>query len=169
MTARPEEMAPEQRVERPVPRPQRRFHLRARDLVVLLVAVLAFYVVLIGAQGVSLLGDHRVPVKLLGIGVLLLPLIGIVVVAAELRFGRATQRLAERLGPDPGPPDPALSSDAAFAVRQAQVEADPESWQAWYRLAVAYGDARDTARGRRAMRRAISLHGAMFGDARGSR
>jgi hypothetical protein len=137
---------------------RRRVHLAARDVVLLLVAILAFYLVLVGVGGISLLGDHRWTVKLLGVGVLSLPLIGIVVVAAELRFGRATQRLAEQLGPDPGPPDAPQSPDAAFAVRQAQVEAVPDSWERWYRLAVAYGDARDTARGRRTMRKAIAMH-----------
>ncbi len=130
----------------------------ARRLVLLLVAALAFYVVLIGVRGISLLGDHRVTVKLLGVGVVLLPLVGVVIVAGELRFGWATQRLAAVLGPDPDPEAAAEADpDRAFARRQALVEAAPEDWRAWYRLAVAYGDARDIARGRRTMRKAIAL------------
>jgi len=75
--------------------------LRSRDVVILLVVVLACYLVLIGARGISLLGDHRWIVKGLGIGVLLLPLVGVAIVVAELRFGRATERLAKLLGEDP--------------------------------------------------------------------
>lgn len=130
---------------------------RSRDVVVLLVMALAFYLVLIGARGISLLGDHRWIVKGLGTGVLLLPLVGVAIVVAELRFGWATERLARVLGPDSSldvaPDDP----DAAFALRKAQVETVPGDWRAWYRLAIAYGDARDTARGRRTMRRAIAM------------
>jgi hypothetical protein len=136
--------------------------LRPRDLVLLLVVALAFYFVLVGVAGVALLGDHRWTVKGLGVGVLLLPLVGIAIVANELRFGRATERLAELLDePDrERPADP----DAAFALRQAEVEAAPGDWRAWYRLAVAYGDARDTARGRRTMRKAIAMQRAAATD-----
>ena len=128
---------------------------RARNLVVLLVVVLAFYFVLIGAGGIGLLGDHRWPVKGLGLGVLLLPLVGVVIVVQELRFGRETERLA-RLLDDPAAPVPS-DPDEAFALCKSEVEAAPQDWRAWYRLAVAYGDARDTPRGRRTMRKAIAL------------
>lgn len=135
--------------------------LRSRDVVVLLIVVLAFYLGLIGVRGVSLLGDPRWIVKGLGIGVLLLPLVGVAIVVAELRFGRATERLANLLGEDPCPQAQTLDPDQAFPLRQAQVEAAPDDWQAWYRLAIAYGDARDTARGRRTMRKAIAMQRAL--------
>lgn len=141
-------------------RTRRRRGLRSRDVVVLLVVVLACYLVLIGARGISLLGDHRWIVKGLGVGVLLLPLVGVAIVVAELRFGRATERLAKVLGDDPCPEAESQDPDQAFALRQAQVEATPDDWQAWYRLAIAYGDARDTARGRRTMRKAIAMQSA---------
>jgi hypothetical protein len=125
-----------------------------RQLVLLLVVALAFYAFLIGVAGVALLGDHRWAAKGLGLGVLLLPLVGIAIVVNDLRFGRATERLARQLDePAHAPADP----DAAFELRKDEVEAAPGDWRAWYRLAVAYGDARDTARGRSAMRKAIAL------------
>ena len=68
---------------------------------------------------------------------------------------RATGPAARR-APTLGPVA-AADPDAAFELRKAEVEAAPDDWRAWYRLAVAYGDARDTARGRRAMRKAIAL------------
>jgi hypothetical protein len=126
-----------------------------RQLVLLLVVALAFYAFLIGVAGIALLGDHRWAATGLGVGVLLLPLVGIAIVANELRFGRATERLAQLLD-EPGGPVPD-DPDAAFELRKAEVEAAPGDWRVWYRLAVAYGDARDTARGRRAMRKAIAL------------
>ncbi len=128
---------------------------RPRDLVLVLVVALVFYCFLIGVGGISLLGDHRWAVKGLGLGVLLLPLVGLGIVANELRFGRATERLARLLQEpdDPVPADP----DAAFELRKVEALAAPDDWRAWYRLAVAYGHARDTARGRRTMRKAIAL------------
>ena len=50
------------------------------------------------------------------------------------------------------------SADAVFARRQAETEAAPEDWRSWFRLAVAYADAKDTPRARKAMQRAIKLH-----------
>ena len=50
------------------------------------------------------------------------------------------------------------AADAAFARRRAETEANPGDWRCWFRLAVAYHDARDTPRARRAMQHAIALH-----------
>jgi len=145
--------------------------VRARRIVLLLVVVLAYYVVVAGERGVELLRDPRLVFRGLGVGVLLLPVVGIVLVAAELRFGRAAERLGRRLAadPEPGLDEPyelarrpsgrvdRAAADEVFARRRAEVEAAPGDWRRWYRLGMAYGDAGDTGRGRRALRRAIAL------------
>ncbi|CAJ64380.1 MULTISPECIES: hypothetical protein [Frankia] len=169
--------------------------MRARATVAVLVAACLFYLGLIGWRGVVLLGDDRWAARGLGAGVLLLPVVGLVVLARELRFGRESGRLtrllaagaagaagaggADSLGSS-GSSDRAggaeaveagepvlvrrpsgridrASADAVFARRRAEVEADPGDWRRWYRLAVSYGDAGDTRRGRAAMRHAIAL------------
>ena len=141
--------------------------MKARRVVALLVVALAVYFVLIGYRGVTLLGEHRPVLIGLGIAVLLLPLVGIWVVVAELRFGLATERLAHRMEPDDEPPLPRTpagrvdraAADERFALRRAQVEAAPDDWQGWYRLAEAYDDAGDRRRARAAMRTAIERAG----------
>ncbi|MFD8946984.1 hypothetical protein ACFV00_34175, partial [Streptomyces californicus] len=50
------------------------------------------------------------------------------------------------------------AADAVFARRREEAEDAPDDWRAWFRLAVAYQDARDTPRARKAMQRAIALH-----------
>ena len=105
-----------------------------------------------------------------GIGVLLLVVVGVLLVAGEVRLGAASARLGRRLEAEGGLPyDPPgitrsasgrldkADADAVFAQRKAEVEAAPADWRAWWRLAAAYGDARDPRRGRRAMRRAVDL------------
>jgi Flp pilus assembly protein TadD len=47
------------------------------------------------------------------------------------------------------------AADARFAERRAEVEAAPDDWRRWYRLALAYDDAGDRRRARAAMRTAI--------------
>lgn len=133
----------------------------------LLVAVLAGYLGLIAWRGVFLLGRPGWTLRLLGLAVLTLPVLGIWAVAAELRFGRATQRLARQLPPDlaeselprraSGRIEPAAAA-ALFESRRAAVETDATDWRGWYRLAVAYDLGGDRRRARAAMRTAIERH-----------
>ena len=130
------------------------------------------------STAVSLLATGD-PVQVgVGIGVLLLVVVGVALVAGEVKLGADSARLARRLDEEGGlPSDPPdverlrsgrlekVDADRIFAQRKAEVEAAPDDWRAWWRLAAAYGDARDARRGRRAMRRAVSLERA--GRARG--
>lgn len=148
----------------------RRRGLRSRDVVVLLIAALVFYLVLIGVRGVSLLGDPRWVVKLLGVGVLLLPLVGVAIIIAEVRFGRAANRLGLLVDDEPDGPEGENSSepDAAFERAKARVEAAPADWRGWYWLAIGYSEARDPGRARRTMRKAIAMERAPTPLSRGA-
>jgi len=136
-------------------------------VVLVLVAALAVYFLLIGYRGIYLLGQDRWTLRLLGVATLVLPLVGVWVVAAELRFGLASQRLAERLaaeGLNAEPPElPRLPSgrpdrsaaDALFAEQRAVVEQHPDDWRGWFRLALVYDLAGDRRRARESLRTAI--------------
>ena len=144
--------------------------MRARTtagLLVALSAVLGGYMVV---RAVDLFRTDTLRGLFLGIGVLLFVLVGALLLAAEVRFGFATQRLGERLAQEGGLPEVPEdaerlpsgrltrdAADALFERRRAEVEAAPDDWRAWFRLGTAYGDARDTSRGRAAMRRAVRL------------
>lgn len=119
-----------------------------RRSALLLSAVLVAYFAIVAQKGVLLLGSGSAVGIALGVAVLAFPVLGAVLLVGELRLGHESERLA-RLLSDDEPVD--------FDAAKAQVEADPERWQAWFRLARAYGDARDTARGRSALRRAVEL------------
>ncbi|MEP6599453.1 MAG: hypothetical protein ABJB98_08415 [Actinomycetota bacterium] len=145
--------------------------MTARRVVALLVLALAAYFVLIGYRGVFLLSHPDLSLKVFGAAVLALPMIGVWVVVAELRFGAATQRLGRMLDATGTPSDPQLprlpsgrvdriAADALFAQRRAAVESAPGDWRGWYQLAVAYDLAGDRPRARAAMREAIDrAHG----------
>ena len=143
--------------------------MRARIAYFTLAAVLVVYFVLVGGRGVVLL-QQGTPVTVgLGLAVLVMPAIGVWFLWHTTRFARAAGRLARELEAEGGLPvdelertasgrvDPA-SADAVFAVRKADTEREPGDWRNWFRLAVAYHDARDTPRARKAMQRAIALH-----------
>ena len=143
--------------------------MRTKAVIALLVAILVFYAVLLGAKGVAFVRSGEPVAVVLGLGVLLLPVLGLGLVWREIVFGRRSAELAARLEAEGGLPVDDLprrpsgrveraAADEAFTVRRAEVEEAPESWQAWYRLALAYDDAGDRRRARGAVRRAIELY-----------
>ncbi|HTZ45315.1 MAG TPA: hypothetical protein VMB79_15755 [Jatrophihabitans sp.] len=137
-------------------------------VVIGLVAALGVYFLLIGYRGVYLLGQDRWSLRLLGVATLVLPLVGVWVVVAELRFGLASQRLAERLAGEGVSAEPPLiprlpsgrpdraAADALFAEQRAVVEQAPDDWRGWFRLAQVYDLAGDRRRAREALRTAIA-------------
>jgi hypothetical protein len=147
-------------------RPPRRTNPLA--VVGVLVFAMAAYFVLIGIRGIFLLDQSRWVLKILGVAVLVLPLVGVWIVIAELRFGAASQRLAERLiseGESAAPPELPRSrggrvdrsaADDWFEVQRGEVEANPADWRGWFRLAQAYDLAGDRKRAREALRTAIA-------------
>lgn len=143
--------------------------LGARTTAILLTAVLVVYFVLLGQRAVLLIGTGTGVGIGLGVGVLLLPVVGAWIAAVNLRFGAQVERLARTLAAEGGLPDTSglprrpsgrvdrAAADGWFEERRAEVEAAPEDWRGWYRLAHAYDVAGDRRRARESMRHALRL------------
>ncbi len=142
--------------------------LRTGAVIGFMVAAVVVYAVLLGYKGVALLGSGSAVGIGLGLAVLVVPLLGVLLVARELQFGRECSRLAASLEAEGGLPVDDLprrpsgrvdrgAADAHFARMRAQTEADPDSWRSWFRLALAYDAAGDRTRARAAARHAITL------------
>ncbi|CAL9381816.1 hypothetical protein SUDANB171_01074 [Streptomyces sp. enrichment culture] len=130
--------------------------------------LLVGYFVLAGHRGVVLIGQGTWVTVPFGIAVLVMPLIGAWFLWRTTRFARDAGKLAKELEAEGGLPVDDLprtpsgrveqaAADAAFAERQAEAEENPRDWRCWFRLALAYHDARDTPRARKAMEHAIAL------------
>ncbi len=143
--------------------------MRAKISYVVTAAVLVFYFALVGSRGVMLIGTGTLLTVTFGVAVLILPVIGLWFLWANTRFVRRANALAAELDAEGGLPVDELkrtpagrvdrdSADEVFALRKAETEDAPGDWRSWFRLAVAYHDARDTPRARKAMQRAIALH-----------
>ncbi|MGW8064355.1 hypothetical protein ACVV2G_19290 [Streptomyces ziwulingensis] len=143
--------------------------MRAKISYVITAAVLVFYFVLAGSRGVLLIGTGTPLTVAFGVAVLVLPVIGLWFLWKNTQFVRRANALAAELDAEGGLPVDELertpsgrvdrdSADAVFALRKAETEDAPGDWRSWFRLAVAYHDARDTPRARKAMQRAIALH-----------
>jgi ABC-type nickel/cobalt efflux system permease component RcnA len=143
--------------------------VRAKIAYFVLASVLLVYFVLVVGRGVLLMRQGTAVTVGLGACVLVLPMIGAWFLWQTTTFARSANRLAAELEAEGGLPVDELertpdgridrdSADAEFARRRVEAEESPGDWRAWFRLAVAYHDARDTPRARKAMQRAIALH-----------
>lgn len=143
--------------------------LRIQILIGFFCVALVVYFVLLGRSAITLIVTGQ-PVSIaLGVGVLLLPVVGMWAMVATLRAGLAHQRLARLAGEAGMELDitdmPRMRSgriqrdaaDALFDVVRCEVDAEPDNWMRWYRLARAYDYAGDRGRARAAMRKAVAL------------
>ncbi|MDA3643637.1 hypothetical protein LZ318_12660 [Saccharopolyspora indica] len=147
---------------------QRRF-LNPRTSAFVVAAALLVYLVIMGGRAVTMIVSGQPVFIALGLAIFVLPVLGAVLVADQLRFGASTERLARRLHDEDALPDVSHlplrpsgrvereAADAWFDEKQAELEAEPEDWRRWFALAQAYDLAGDRNRGRKAMRRAIEM------------
>ena len=137
---------------------------------VMAVAVLA-YAGLLVSWGLAVVRNGSPVAVVLGIGILAVPLLGVLAVVREIRFGVESARLARILVEEDGVPLETVARDAHGRVdlaaadiewqrRKAIVDAAPEDWRAWFLLGIAYDNARDRKQGRAAVRKAIALRAA---------
>lgn len=146
--------------------------LRVQLLIGFLCLALLVYFVTLTRTAVALLRTGTPAAVALGLGVLLLPIVGAWATVATVRAGLTHQRLARLAAEDgmdldvsalPRTPSGRIQRDAAdalFATVRGEVEADPDDWRRWYRLARAYDYAGDRTRARETMRKAVALQAA---------
>ncbi|MGE2727864.1 hypothetical protein ACQI4F_00150 [Mycolicibacterium vaccae] len=143
--------------------------LRIQVLIGFMCVALVVYFVLLGRIAWKLLTSGEPAAIGLGAALALLPVVGVWAMVATLRAGLAHQRLA-RLAAEEGleldvsdlPRRRSgrierVAADALFERVRDEVEADPENWRRWYRLARAYDYAGDRSRAREAMKKAVAL------------
>lgn len=134
----------------------------------LMALLLLLYLVVVAQLALRLIALDDAVSRALGIALIVLPLIGLWALVAELIFGFRSQRLTSMLASSGGLPADSLpakasgrplrsAADAEFPIYKAEVEADPSSWSAWFRLGLAYDASGDRRRARRSIRRSISL------------
>jgi cytochrome c-type biogenesis protein CcmH/NrfG len=145
--------------------------LRTQLLIAFLCAAMLVYFVLLGRMAVAMIASGRAAAVGLGLAVLIMPVIGLWAMITTLRAGFAHQKLARLIAEDgmeldtsalPRRPSGRIQRDAAdelFATVRTEVEAHPDDWRHWYRLARAYDYAGDRRRARDAMKTAVDLQG----------
>ena len=133
-------------------------------MAVLLVAYLAFTL----NYAWILINDSSALVVAMGYALVVLPVVGAWALALELRFAVVSSRLMKVLEAEGGMPHEEFSITPSGRADRAQAQKvfedfaaaaheNPESWQAWLRLGLAYDASGDRRRARWAVRRAIGL------------
>ncbi len=143
--------------------------LRIQLLIAFLCLAMVAYFVLLGRLAIAMIASGRAAAVGVGAALLIMPVIGSWAMIATLRAGFAHQRLARLIAADgmeldtsalPRRPSGRIERDAAdalFATVRAEVEADPDDWRRWYRLARAYDYAGDRRRAREAIKTAVNM------------
>jgi cytochrome c-type biogenesis protein CcmH/NrfG len=149
--------------------------LRIQVLIAFMCVAMLVYCVLLGREAVAMIGSGRAAAAGLGVALLIMPALGLWAMVATLRAGFTHQRLARLIAEDGmeldtrGLPRRASgrierdAADALFATVRTEVQAAPDDWRRWYRLARAYDCAGDRRRARDAMKTAVQMHRALRG------
>jgi len=140
-------------------------------------ALLVLYIFLVGQRAWLLLTSGDPVAVTMGAALVVLPVVAVWALGRELWFGVRAEQLGRRLEAEDALPEDVVTlmpsgrvtredGDAVFPQYRAEVEAAPESWRAWYRLALAYDAAGDRRRARAAVRTAIRFESAEHRAAR---
>ena len=121
----------------------------ARTLALILSAILAVYLVLLGRTGVLLVLSGSVAGLALGLAILVFPVMGAWIIYRELRFGFTAQKMSEAMD--------GAAIDQEFEVVKAAVQADPKDWRSWFKVSLAYDEAGDRRQSRKSMHHAAAL------------
>ena len=134
--------------------------MSSRTLAWILAAGTTVYMVLAALVAWPLIFTGDPVLMLFGVGIVVIPVLGVWLIWRELMFGRRTQYLGHQLAVEGGfKADASTGSvDERVAQLQETALAHPDDWRNWYRLAMGYDDARDRRRARGAMREAIRIH-----------
>lgn len=142
---------------------------RVKVLLAFMCLALLMYAVFLGRIAVLLITSGSIAAIGMGVALLIMPFLGVWAMIATLRDGFAHQRLSRLIAEDgmeldagalPRRPSGRIERDAAdalFHTIHAELDADPDNWRRWYRLARAYEFAGDRRRAREAMKTAVAL------------
>ena len=114
----------------------------AKRIAFVIAGVLAVYLLFAMSRGFTLLESNSGAVKLLGICVIILPILGGLLVIREIRFGYTANALAQQIDVSLLPTqDVKPRSDEAKNYLESIIERtkqDQESWENWFCVGVGY-------------------------------
>jgi cytochrome c-type biogenesis protein CcmH/NrfG len=143
--------------------------VKNRVAAILMAVLLLIYLVLVFQRAVLFIETGQPIAIAMGVVLFVLPVIAAWAIGRELLFGARTEKLVRILDGEGGLPVDDLphrasgrpirdAADKEFPQYKADVEAEPGSWRAWFRLGLAYDASGDRRRARAALRESIRLY-----------
>ncbi|WP_420811055.1 hypothetical protein [Diaminobutyricibacter tongyongensis] len=143
--------------------------MKNRVAAILMAVLLLLYLVLVFQRAVLFIETGQPIAIAMGVVLFVLPVIAAWAIGRELLFGARTEKLVRILDGEGGLPVDDLphrasgrpirdAADQEFPQYKAEVEAEPASWRAWFRLGLAYDASGDRRRARAALRESIRLY-----------
>lgn len=138
--------------------------MSAKVWALVMTALAVIYVLLLGQKGVLLLLEDNWVAKVMGLGLLVLPLVATWAILTEVKFGIDAERLAKtNTQPElqfemrPSGKPTKESAQLEFERLKSLVSQDLENWELWFRLGECYDASGDRKLARKAIRKAIKL------------
>ncbi len=131
--------------------------------------ILAMYVAFVAEFAWILISTGEWQARTLGIAMMVLPVIAGWYLIVEWRLGMTVQKMARELEARGELPAfqgevttmgrlTAEAGEVAYREARADVDAEPDSWEAWFTVAYAYEENRDRSMARKSLRHAADLY-----------
>ncbi|QRZ61088.1 hypothetical protein [Rothia sp. ZJ932] len=141
---------------------------RGKLFAAIVIALLTLYLGVTVQRGILLMTSGEWVGVVLGMSLIVLPVIGAWAMIREIIFGSRIQTMAEEMAAQGLLPEDTIErhpsgrmvrqdADAQFEKYRRAAEENPEKWQNWFNLSLAYDASGDRKRARSAMREAIAL------------
>ena len=132
----------------------------AKRVALILSSILGVYLLFTASRGLDLLKVDDPAVKALGLAVLVLPILGVILVVREIRFGKLSYVMGQLIDTT-YLPQTGLSEEEKTAFLESAIEktkSDMKNWQSWYSVALGYDLVNQRKLAREAMQHSVELY-----------
>ena len=132
----------------------------AKRVALILSGILAVYLVFAAWRGFDLLLVDDPAVRALGVSVLVLPLLGVILVVREIKFGKLSYEMGQEISEHLLPKKDFTEEDKRNFLDQAieRTKNGMDNWANWYSVALAYDVLNERKLAREAMQHSVQLY-----------
>ena len=132
----------------------------AKRVALILSGILAVYLVFAAWRGFDLLLVDDPAVRALGVSVLVLPLLGVILVVREIKFGKLSYEMGQEISEHLLPKKDFTEEEKRNFLDQAieRTKNGMDNWANWYSVALAYDVLNERKLAREAMQHSVQLY-----------
>lgn len=132
----------------------------AKRVALILSGILGVYLVFAAWRGFDLLLVDDPAVRALGVSVLVLPVLGVILVAREIKFGKLSSEMGQEISESLLPKKDFTEEEKRTFLDQAidRAKNDMDNWANWYSVALAYDVLNERKLAREAMQHSVELY-----------